>query len=103
MAPRDDAGAVRIAVGINQGRPDLFRTGKHRLEDELEWEATGCVELVYDGFGIGRHLAEGIFAVEMLTTGEEPDFGMRNVFHEGFLNLARGGLFAQLEKIFHDA
>ena len=82
--PRHHPDALVGAVGIEASATDTSRIGEDGLPDDGHADLGAAVQQRHDVFGLGGHLAQGGLAVQLLTTGEEPDLEVFSCrFHPG--------------------
>jgi hypothetical protein len=72
--PADDADAVGITVRLNADGGDFIGSLDAGFEDEFHWQAGFRIETFGDFLAIGIDLTEGFRTVEVLASGDEPDF-----------------------------
>ena len=71
--PGDQADDVVVRVRVEGGTADGIGVLQNRLPDDLHGNVAGRIEGAGNLLGLVGDLAEGLLAVEVLASGEEPD------------------------------
>ncbi|MPN36719.1 hypothetical protein SDC9_184229 [bioreactor metagenome] len=73
MHPGDHADHRIVRSRVQHRAQDRLRIGQHRTPDDLDRDVARLVEQRGDLLRLLGDLGEGLFAVQPLTAGEEPD------------------------------
>ena len=79
--PGDEADARVARIRLLAQPPDLVGAGQDRLDDDLDRDPGRCVERSRDRRGVLGHGRERLRTVEVLRSGDEPDFVGADVRH----------------------
>ena len=86
--PGDDARDLVVVIDVFHELRDAVRRRHDALADDLVRQLAALVELVGDGLRVARDVSELLLAVEELRAGDEPEFIVSDLFHNGdFLSL----------------
>ena len=75
MHPKNHAPAIRISAGLLAGSPDFLRCGDERFENQRKGHLFRVIEFINNFPRMSGYLLERFFPVEVLTAGDEPNFG----------------------------